>query len=59
VLAPVDLSTAACRFAFQHDLQDEFPEQPSHVRRAVALGRLQLDPLPVLAQLCGGRREVG
>lgn len=38
--------------------QDEFPEQPSHVRRAIALGRLQLDPLPVLAALCGPRAEV-
>ncbi|KAF5840153.1 hypothetical protein DUNSADRAFT_17637 [Dunaliella salina] len=38
--------------------QDEFPEQPPFVRRAIALGRLQLDPLPVLAQLCGYRREV-
>ncbi len=39
--------------------KDEFPEQPSHVRRAIALGRLQLDPLPILAALCGTRAEVG
>lgn len=29
------------------------------MRRAIALGRLQLDPLPLLAQLCGYRKEVG
>ncbi|KAG1668310.1 hypothetical protein FOA52_011207 [Chlamydomonas sp. UWO 241] len=38
--------------------RDEFPEQPPHVRRAIALGRLSLDPLPVLAQLAGPGREL-
>eukprot|EP00798_Chlamydomonas_sp_ICE-L_P017810 gene17810-24188_t len=38
--------------------KDEFPEQPPHVRRAIALGRLHLDPLSILAQLCGAGREV-
>ncbi len=28
------------------------------MRRAIALGRLQIDPLPVLAALCGPRQEV-
>lgn len=56
-LAPA--STPRGRGAPALPAQDEFPEQPSHVRRAIALGRLQLDPLPVLAQLCGHRREVG
>lgn len=38
--------------------QEEFPEQSTIVRRAIALGRLALDPLAVLAQLCGPRKEI-
>jgi hypothetical protein len=37
---------------------DELPEQPPHVRRAVALARLQLDPLALLASLAGPRQEL-
>jgi transcription elongation factor SPT6 len=33
--------------------KEEMPEQPPLIRRAVALGRLALDPLAVLASLCG------
>ncbi|GAX85636.1 hypothetical protein CEUSTIGMA_g13051.t1 [Chlamydomonas eustigma] len=43
----------SCRAA-----KEEFPEQPVHVRRAIALGRLAQDPLAVLAQLAGPGKEV-
>ncbi|KAI8473488.1 MAG: hypothetical protein J3K34DRAFT_518962, partial [Monoraphidium minutum] len=36
----------------------EFPEHTPLVRRAVALGRMQLDPLAVLSSLCGRGGEV-
>lgn len=32
---------------------EEMAEQPSHVRRGVALGRCLLEQLPVVASLCG------
>ncbi len=38
--------------------QDELAEQPAHVRRAVALARMQLDPLALLASLAGPRQEL-
>lgn len=37
---------------------DELPEQAAHVRRAVALARMQLDPLALLASLAGPRQEL-
>lgn len=33
--------------------REEMGDQPASVRRAVALGRCLLEPLPVLASLCG------
>ncbi|GAB4816099.1 hypothetical protein N2152v2_003145 [Parachlorella kessleri] len=37
---------------------EEFPASPEVVRKAVALGRQMLDPLALLAALCGPGREV-
>ncbi len=37
---------------------EEFPEHGPLLRKAVALGRMALDPLAVLASLCGRGREV-
>ena len=36
--------------------REEMGEQPGMIRRAVGLGRSLLDPLPVLASLCGAPR---
>jgi len=33
--------------------REELGEQPGMIRRAIGLGRSLLDPLPVLAALCG------
>lgn len=38
--------------------RSEFPEHNSAIRRAVALGRLHLDPLSLVASLCGAQREL-
>jgi transcriptional accessory protein Tex/SPT6 len=39
--------------------KEEMGDQPGSVRSAVALGRCLLEPLPVLASLCGARRLPG
>ena len=36
--------------------KEEIGDQPGSVRSAVALGRCLLEPLPVLASLCGAQR---
>lgn len=38
--------------------KSELPEHPPAVRKAVALGRMALDPLAVLASLCGREKEI-
>jgi hypothetical protein len=38
--------------------REELGEQPGMIRRAIGLGRSLLDPLAVLASLCGKRRTV-
>ena len=37
--------------------REELGEQPGMIRRAIGLGRSLLDPLPVLAALCGASSD--
>lgn len=38
--------------------REEFPDETPHVRRAIAMGRLLIDPLAVLASLFGTKKEI-
>lgn len=67
VLASIETGNVDVRFAdellaamWQKSVaaEEELPDASATVRRAVALGRTMLDPLAIVASLCGPSREV-